>query len=307
MNRRTIAAALALAAAVVAVSAAARGAGPPPTFPGQPPPFVTPAGGTRAAQPNQFGGQDVTLRRSDGSVFATQSTDSAGRPLTTWYDLGNGDATAVSATYGASSSRALATRRPRRHLAASCGNDVRNPLSVKWNSTMNWYWGSSSTPGYLNLDNTLAGMRAAHTEWTQVVDWCGIGDSSSFNTSYQGTTTQGFGHNGINTVGWGSVAALNLSGCSSPNTIACTEWWTSGSSIVESDTRFDNTGRTTWVNGAVSGKTDVQSTMAHEMGHSAGFGHVNDSTNVMYPTIFTDDTSNRELGRGDANEDNAKY
>jgi hypothetical protein len=152
MNRRTIVAALLLAVVAVAVSAAARGEGPPPTFPGHPPPFVTPPGGARTEQPNQFGGRDITLRRSDGSLYATQSTDSAGRPLTTWFDLGNGDSTAVSATYG-DSSRALATRRPRR-LAASCGNDVRNSLSVKWGGSMNWYWVQSSTPGYLNLTNT---------------------------------------------------------------------------------------------------------------------------------------------------------
>jgi Matrixin len=306
MNRRTILSALLLALAAVAVSAAAHGEGPAPTYPGHPPPFVTPPGGSRSEQPNQFGGQDITLRRADGSVFATQSTDSAGRPLTTRFDLGNGDSTAVFATYSAAQ-RALATRRPRRRLAASCGNDVRNSLSVKWGSRMNWYWGSGSTPGYLNLDNTLTSLRSAHTEWTNNVNWCGIADSSSFTTAYQGTTTQGFGHNGINTVGWGSVAALNLSFCSAPNTIACTEWWASGGTITESDTRFDNTGRTTWVNGAASGKTDVQSTMAHELGHSAGFDHVNDSTNVMYPTIFTNNTSDRKLGRGDANEDNAKY
>jgi hypothetical protein len=307
MNRRTIAAALVLAAAAVAVSAAARGQGAPPTFPGHPPPFVTPVGGTSTAQPNQFGGQDVTLRRGDGSLYATQSTDAAGRPLTTWFDLGNGASTAVSATYSASSSRALATRRPRRHLAASCGNDSRNALSVKWGGSMNWYWVQSSTPGYLNLDNTLTSLRSAHTEWVNVVNWCGIGDGSTFNTAYQGTIGTNFGQNGINSVGWGSVAALGLSFCSAPNTIACTEWWASGSTITESDTRFDNTGRATWYNGAASGKTDVQSTMAHELGHSAGFDHVNDSTNVMYPTIFTSDTSDRELGRGDANEDNAKY
>src|SRR5437868_11196401 len=136
MNRRTIVAALVLAAAAVAVSAAARGQGPPSTFPGHPPAFVTPAGGTSTAQANQFGGQDVTLRRGDGSLYATQSTDAAGRPLTTWFDLGNGASTAVSATYSASSSRALATRRPRRHLAASCGNDSRNALSVQWGGSI---------------------------------------------------------------------------------------------------------------------------------------------------------------------------
>ena len=307
MNRRTIVAALVLAAAGAAASASARAQGPPSTFPGHPPAFVTPAGGTSTAQPNQFGGQNVTLRRSDGSLYATQSTDSAGRPLTTWFDLGNGASTAVSATYSASSSRALAKRRPRRHLAASCGNDSRNPLSVQWGGSMNWYWVSSSTPSYLDQTNTLTSLRSAHTEWVNVVNWCGIGDGSTLNTAYQGTIGTNFGQNGINSVGWGSVAALGLSGCSSPNTIACTEWWASGSTITESDTRFDNTGRTTWYNGSLSTRTDVQSTMAHEMGHSAGFDHVNDSTNVMYPTIFLGDTSNRELGRGDANEDNAKY
>jgi Matrixin len=306
MKVRTAAPLLVLALAAAALAAAARGDGPPGTFPGQPPPFVTPPGGSRVVQANEFGGEDVTLERADGSFFAVQVSDAAGRVLSARFDLGNGESTGVYATY-AGADRQLALRARPHRAAASCGNDARHALSVKWGSTMNWYWGSGSTPSYLDPTNTLSGLRAAHTEWTQVVDWCGIGDSSSFNTSYQGTTTTGFGHNGKNTVGWGSVAALNLSFCSSTSTIACTEWWASGSTIVESDTRFDNTGRTTWVNGSVSGKTDVQSTMAHEMGHSAGFDHVNDSTNVMYPTIFTNDTSNRKLGRGDANEDNAKY
>ena len=306
MKTRTVGPLVLVLLATAALAAAAHGGGPPSTFPGQPPPFVTPAGGARAVTPNAFGGRDVTLTRADGSFFAVQSSDAAGRVLSERYDLGNGESTGVSSTF-AGGDRPLALRAAPRRTAASCGGDTRNALSIKWGSTMNWYWGSGSKPSYLDTTNTLTSLRDAHTEWTQVVDWCGIGDSSSFNTSYQGLTTLSFGHNGTNTVGWGSVGALNLSGCSSTSTIACTEWWTSGSTIVEADTRFDNTGRTTWVNGAASGKTDVQSTMAHEMGHVAGFGHVNDSTNVMYPTIFTDDTSNRKLGRGDANEDNAKY
>ena len=271
-----------------------------------PPPFVTPPGGSSAAAPNAFGGQTVTLYRADGSVFATRVSDAQGRPLSTRYDLGGGVTTEVDATYGSSGARSLARRSPR-HLAASCGNDVRNPLSVKWATTEQWYLNTSTVPGYLNLTNTITGLRDAHTEWTHVVNWCNIADASGFSTNYGGVTTARFGGDGLNVVDWGSVAALGLSGCSAPNTIACTEWWTLGSEIVESDTRFDNTGRTTWVNGSVSGKTDVQSTEAHEMGHTAGFGHVNDSTNVMYPTIFTNDTSNRKLGKGDAREDNAKY
>jgi Matrixin len=274
-----------------------------PPFPGFPPAFVAPPGGTTRVQQTSFG-TTTTLLRSDGSVYATEDADQQGRPLLSVFDLGNGQSTGIAASYGGPDAAATPRALSR---ASSCGNNTQNALGIKWSSTENWYFGSGSTPSYLNVANTLTGLRAAHTEWTQNVNWCGIADNSSFNTSYQGTTTQGFGKNGINTIGFGSVAALGLSGCSSSSTIACTEWWNSGSTITEADTRLDNTGRATWVNGSVSGKEDVQSTEAHEMGHTAGFGHVSDSTNVMYPTIFTNDTSNRELGRGDANEDNNKY
>lgn len=298
--------ALATGASVGAATRADGPAGSSPAHPA-PPPFVTPAGGRSAAQPNAFGGQTVTLYRGDGSVFATRVGDAQGRPLSMWYDLGGGVTTEVDATYGGGAAgRGLAARAPQR-VAASCGNDVRNPLSVKWATTEQWYLNTSTVPGYLNLTNTIDGLRSAHTEWTHVVDWCGIADSSVFSTNYGGVTTARFGGDGLNVIDWGSVAALGLQGCSASNIIACTEWWTLGSEIVESDTRFDNTGRTTWVNGSVANKTDVQSTEAHEMGHTAGFGHVNDSTNVMYSTIFENDTSNRQLGKGDAREDNAKY
>jgi predicted Zn-dependent protease len=76
---------------------------------------------------------------------------------------------------------------------------------------------------------------------------------------------------------------------------------------TEADVRLDNTGRTTWYNGNVANKTDVQSVMAHEVGHMIAFRHVNDDSNVMYPTIFENDASNRKLGRGDANANNTKY
>jgi hypothetical protein len=281
---------------------------------------VVPVGGSQIVRPDQQGGQSVTLLRADGSVFATQDLDPQNRPLETWFDLGNGESTSVDVTYGGpdrstvslaanhrSAARRAASGDKHARLFAYCGSDSENQRSDRWFTTMNWYWVSSSTPGYLNQTNTLTSLRDAHTEWVNNINWCFLADFSTFSTAYQGTIGTNFGKNGINSVGWGSVAALGLPGCSGPSAIACTESWDSGSTITESDTRFDDTGRTTWFNGNASGKTDVQSVMAHELGHSAGFEHVNDSSNVMYGTVFTGDVSDRELGRGDANEDNAKY
>jgi hypothetical protein len=284
-------------------------------YPGSPPAFVTPAGGSAQVRPNAFGGSTTTLLRSNGSVFAIRESDDRGRPMSTVFNLDDGTGIEVDADYGeqaAGASPAFLTRTPRGHrnarrFLASCGADDENPSSFKWFSTLNWYWVASSTPGYLDRTNTLASLRNGHTEWVNNVTWCStIPDVSSFNTLYQGTISAVFGQNGYNTIGWGSVADLHLSACPS-GTIACTNTWFSGITATESDTRFDDTGIATWFNGAALGKYDVHSTMAHELGHSAGFGHVACYSNVMCQTRRTNDVSDRQLGKGDANENNAKY
>ena len=165
---------------------------------------------------------------------------------------------------------------------------------------MNWYWNQGSTPGYLDLTKTLAALRGSRVEWESNVNWCFIPDFSSMNFTYQVTTTATYGHNGINTVGWGDIAAA---GC--PGAAGCTRVESSGGTITEADTRLDSSG--TWSNVGAGNAADVQSVMAHESGHAIGFGHVSDSSEVMYTPIFLGDTSNRELGRGDADEDNSKY
>ncbi len=102
---------------------------------------------------------------------------------------------------------------------------------------------------------------------------------------------------GANVAGWGNITAL----CGS-SAVACSQTWLVGTSIVETDQEF-STGYS-WCNGSCT--NDVQSIAAHETGHGIGFGHVNDSTNVMYPTVQSG-TSNRQLGKGDALEADAKY
>ncbi len=60
--------------------------------------------------------------------------------------------------------------------------------------------------------------------------------------------------------------------------------------------------------GAAAGEYDVQHVFAHETGGAIGFNdNASDPSVVMYIAVNTNDTSNRKLGRGDANADNAKY
>jgi predicted Zn-dependent protease len=122
------------------------------------------------------------------------------------------------------------------------------------------------------------------------------------NFNYQGITTLSYGHNGVNTVGWGDISQT---GCTGSGVAACTRVEASSGTITEADTRMDASG--TWSNVGASNAADVQSVMAHESGHAIGFGHVTDSSEVMYTPIFLGDTSDRKLGMGDADEDNLKY
>jgi matrixin len=313
-HRRTVVL-LSLAAIVAtALGAAAPASSDPPTsFPGAPPAFAMPAGGHSSSHANAFGGRDTTLFNADGSVFALRSTNARGRVLRSEFHLPGNQGIVGYPTYAAgAAARAVQSHAPRsgRRLQAYCGSDSRNPTAQYWNKSILWYWVSGSTPGYLDPTNTLTSLRGAHTEWVNNDNWCGIGDAAAENTAYQGTIGSTFGQNGLNTVGWGSVDALNSSICP-PNTglIACTIYWynTSTNVISEEDTRFDNAHGTIWYNGSLSTRYDVFSTMAHELGHGLGFAHVNDSSNVMWPYINRGDVSNRHLGRGDANENNAKY
>jgi hypothetical protein len=272
-----------------------------------PPPFVTPPGGTVASTRRPDGNVVVTLRRADGSMYATRELDAAGRIFDTEYFDSSGAAfMGVTADYDASAVARHSVLGPRR-AAADCGLDARNPISQKWLTGFNWYMVSSSIPANLTGPNALAALRAARVEWESNQSWCSwIGDSSSINFTYQGTIgPTPISNDGVNIVGWGDTSAY----CSGSNIVGCTvRWYGGNNNIVGADIRL-NTVNVTWSTASPtpSNREDVQSVMAHEIGHSIGFDHVSSSENVMWSIIPQGDASDRKLGHGDANENNAKY
>jgi hypothetical protein len=276
----------------------------PPTesIAGGPPAFAVPSGGSYTAAPNSFGGYHVEVFEcGGGSPIATRETDSAGRALTTEYQLGNGMTVDVSALY--LNPNAPDPNTPSPDAPVYCGDNHANPVAAKWTSTFYYYWNQASTPSYLSLSHTQDSIINSHTEWGANDNWCGIPDLSALTTSYVGTTSASVGYNGQNTIGFGNVDAIGCSGA-----VACTLRWSSNGVIQEADTRLHNdTSRVYWINGGASGRTDIWSTLAHEFGHAIGFEHVPYSSEVMYPYVTTNDITMRKLGKGDANADNNKY
>jgi hypothetical protein len=271
-----------------------------------PPPFVIPPGGSRTEAPRPDGGATITLRRADGTTYATRETDPAGRPVDTdFYDAAGAAFMGISADYLAPPGRRSLSGR--NHLAAACGLDARNPISQKWLTTFNWYLVSSTIPANITGADAVAALRAARVEWESNINWCSwIADSSTVNFTYQGTIgPTPISNDGVNIVGWGDTSAY----CSGSGTVGCSvRSYGSNNNIIGADIRL-NIVNVTWSTATPtpSDREDVQSVMAHETGHTIGFDHVSSSENVMWSINPKGDTSDRKLGHGDANENNAKY
>jgi matrixin len=282
---------------------------PPGNFAGAPPAFEQPLGGSELVIPT-VAGHACVLRRGDGTMFARATYERGWLVSVEYFNDRGAIHMAIHMDHAEPSRaarRATQSARPLspRRTAASCGGDARNPEAYTWDRTINWYLNYGSIPSSdLNPDLTETNLRNAHIEWETNDDWCGIVDASSVNFTYQGRTTASVGRNGLNTVGWGRIEDI---GCSS-SFIACELTWYNDALGVpdESDVRMDTD--FLWENGnSEPNDFDVWHVYAHELGHTIQFGHVADTTNVMYNEMGREDVSNHMLGRGDAEANNAKY
>ncbi len=279
-------------------------------FPGAPPAFEIPAGGS--VEVIDAGPDDRTfvLKRSDGTLFA-EARVFRGHPRTAlFYDEAGTLAQATHALWPDEAQQAVQSNSTRtlavaKRKAASCtSNTLYNAHGWRIDPTVtfDWRFNAGSTPSGMSVDTTETYLRNGHAEWYNNTNWCGVADNSSFLMAYGGRTTLGWGDNGYNTVGFGDGRQIGCDGA-----VACTRSEPSNGINQESDTRL-NSAQYSFINGAASGKYDTWSIMAHELGHTLGCDDQAYTTeDVMYYLGSTNDVSDQKLGRGDATCNNDKY
>lgn len=192
--------------------------------------------------------------------------------------------------------------------AATCGNGVfASTFQYRGIRPSHWRWRADTVPTGLDPSISLQHARNAHTEWELAQNWCGYGDVSNMNFTYDGTGTQSAGCNGVNTIGWGNVHTPPFNLPAADNPLAIT--WVCNRSglgsyfldydVYEADIRLNSAYK--WSNIGGLNTYDVWGVIAHELGHLLGANHVGSTDNIMYIGTYANDLSRRKLGKGEWN------
>jgi len=267
-----------------------------------PAPFTRPPGGavTVARVP---GGRRIVIARRDGSRLAEAELDRSDVYRSVRYFDRRGRLRLVVDRLDAAP--ALATARTAVAAAQGC-RDARNPTGAPWGAfPINWRLNARSVPRRLPRAGVVRAAQDARAAWGANRNRCGVPDASRVAFRYRGATRLPVGRNGVSSIGFGSVAAM---GGVCRGALACTFTWVLGGRGIESDTRLDaRPARPYSLAGGRADRTDLASVIVHETGHTLGFAHVYDPSNVMYPWLIAGTTSHRRLGLGDARENNGRY
>lgn len=123
--------------------------------------------------------------------------------------------------------------------------------------------------------------------WTETRNNCGFANQIRLFvfTGQTTATANPFAMDGNSVTDFGT---LSVWPAPCPGALACAMSWVSGGQITESDVRF-HTGYSWWGGngGAPTGWYDIWRVMAHEFGHTIGFGHTDLPTHpVMHPNSW---------------------
>ena len=165
------------------------------------------------------------------------------------------------------------------------------------NGYYQWYYRTSGEPS----SGANGAISSGADNWVADSSTCGSRPNDARHRRINTTTRAPNVRDGYNVVGWASLSG---------STLAYTNWWYEGSTIVEADIRFDNSSRSWHVSSSASvasGKYDLRSVAAHEFGHAFGFDHVLSSPHQVMFDSFGSGVERRVKRAGDLYGMQLKY
>ena len=181
-----------------------------------------------------------------------------------------------------------------------------------------WYVNTGSTPDNVAKDRAVEAMKAGGVNIFEVQDSCGITDRVKGELRYQGGTSRSVDiesngtcnpNDGESVIGFGDLPSETLA-------MTCVAYWVvdgGADRVASSDIRLNKEDHswTARVTSSCQGRQDIESSVTHERGHTFGLGEASEGSHgnltMSEETNGDCQTSERSLGRGDANGLNSKY